>query len=245
MDDTAVVIFGECELKPLQRELRISGQPRHLPPRAFALLLHLARQRHRVVPKQELLDAVWGSTDVSDNVLARTVMVVRQALGDSAQTPRRLRTVHRVGYRLQVDEGPSGTAPPTASARPRVAWLPTRNDTGETGFDGTVWGLPLLCSRELVQDDRLSILANETVQHALTTLGTPHPDAQDEARLRSLLGVDVLVRTRLRRDGPALTLDYTLEGHRSGQGQLQEADIGLLALRLVQALERTLFPSPP
>ena len=103
MEDTAVVVWGQCELRPLQRELLIAGQPRHLPPRAFSLLLHLARQRHRVVPKQELLDAVWGSTDVSDNVLARTVMVVRQALGDSAEAPHLLRTVHRVGYRLQVD----------------------------------------------------------------------------------------------------------------------------------------------
>lgn len=245
MDDSAVVIFGQGELRPLRRELLIGGQLRHLPPRAFALLLHLARQRHRVVPKQELLDAVWGSTDVSDNVLARTVMVVRQALGDSAEAPRLLRTVHRVGYRLHAVDAAAASPSRPAATRPRLAWLPVRNDTGDPGLDWAIWGLPLLCARELMEDERFSVLANETVQHALATLGGSAADPQDEARLRALLGVEVLVQTRLARQGPALTLDYSLQGMANALGQLQEADVSLLSLRLVQALERALLPAPP
>jgi len=53
-----------------------------------------------VVTKDELLDAVWPQTAVSDAVVRVTIGFLRKVLGDSAQTPQFIATVARRGYRF-------------------------------------------------------------------------------------------------------------------------------------------------
>ena len=50
--------------------------------------------------KDELLDAVWPATAVSDAVVRVAVGTLRKALDDTAQTPRYIATVARRGYRF-------------------------------------------------------------------------------------------------------------------------------------------------
>jgi len=50
--------------------------------------------------KDELLDAVWAGTVVSDTVLKSCIRELREALGDDAQAPQYIATVHRRGYRF-------------------------------------------------------------------------------------------------------------------------------------------------
>ncbi len=54
----------------------------------------------RVVEKQELFEQVWKEKFVTDNALTRTVKEIRHALGDSAESPRYIETVHKRGYRF-------------------------------------------------------------------------------------------------------------------------------------------------
>jgi len=49
-------LFGEFELDPAQRELRVNEEVRPLQPQVFDLLLYLIEQHARVVPKGELLE---------------------------------------------------------------------------------------------------------------------------------------------------------------------------------------------
>ena len=97
---SSVIRFNDCEFDPARRELRRSGTPVPLEPKVFALLLYLIEQRHRAVDKDEIQDAVWTGTIVSETALTRAIMKARRAVGDSADTQAVIRTVHGHGYQF-------------------------------------------------------------------------------------------------------------------------------------------------
>jgi DNA-binding winged helix-turn-helix (wHTH) protein len=55
--------FGDHVLDVDQRELRRRGEPIALEPQVFDLLVYLVRNRHRVVTKDDLLQADLGRQD--------------------------------------------------------------------------------------------------------------------------------------------------------------------------------------
>jgi DNA-binding winged helix-turn-helix (wHTH) protein len=71
-----------------------------LPPKAFAVLHYLVTHPNHLVTKDELLDAVWPETAITDAVVRVTIGTLRKVLGDTAQTPRCIATVPRRGYRF-------------------------------------------------------------------------------------------------------------------------------------------------
>ena len=77
-----------------------SAQKKTLTPRAFDVLRYLIEHSHRVVEKSELFEQVWKEKFVTDNALTRTVTEIRHALGDSADSPRYVETIHKRGYRF-------------------------------------------------------------------------------------------------------------------------------------------------
>lgn len=95
-----VLRFDHCELDLDRRELYRDGELVPLEPRVFALLVFLIQERHRAVDKDEIQDAVWAGSIVSETALTRAIMKLRRALGDSADTQQVIRTVHGHGYRF-------------------------------------------------------------------------------------------------------------------------------------------------
>ena len=83
------------------RQASLDGNPLDLTPREFDLLHYLAARAGTVVTKQELLVEVWqlpyGGADKSLDV---HLSWLRRKLGESADEPRYLHTVRRVGVRL-------------------------------------------------------------------------------------------------------------------------------------------------
>ncbi len=69
----------------------------------FDLLCYLVRHRERVVPKNELLEALWPGSVVVDNALQRVVSLARTAL-DAGGMADAVRTYPRHGYRFCVDD---------------------------------------------------------------------------------------------------------------------------------------------
>lgn len=103
MTDATTYRFGPCEIDEAQRALRVRGQEVKLQPRVFDVLCYLVRHRGRVVPKDELLDALWAGTVVVDNALQRVVSLARSALADAGLGDV-LRTYPRHGYRFCFDD---------------------------------------------------------------------------------------------------------------------------------------------
>lgn len=95
--------FGDFRLLPAARELWQGPQRLSLPPRAFDCLVYLVEHRDRAVGRDELIAAVWGRTEVSDAMVAQTILRIRRALGDDASAQETVRTVPRFGYRWVAD----------------------------------------------------------------------------------------------------------------------------------------------
>ena len=121
-------VFGPFRLDQDHACLWCAAQAIPLPPKVFAVLHYLVTHPDRLVTKDELLDAVWPETAVSDAVV-RVIGALRKILGDTAQTPRFIATVPRRGYRflgsvaeeIGVVSSSTGPATPVASSRPRRA----------------------------------------------------------------------------------------------------------------------------
>ena len=71
-------------------------------PRAktFELLVYLVEHRDRVVPKDELREALWGQVAVTENSVMQCVAEARRVLGDDSKEPRYIRTVSKSGYQF-------------------------------------------------------------------------------------------------------------------------------------------------
>jgi pimeloyl-ACP methyl ester carboxylesterase len=95
--------FGACELDTDRLELRRDGVAVSVEPQVFDVLVHLVRNRTRVVPKHELLDEVWGSRFVSEAALTSRIKFARRAVGDTGREQRVIRTFHGRGYRFVAD----------------------------------------------------------------------------------------------------------------------------------------------
>lgn len=90
--------FGDVEVDTRRRRVVRAGAELALEPKAFAVLVELLRHVGNVIPRDALLDAVWGHRHVTPAVLNRIVAILRRELGDDAEHPHLIRTVHGVGY---------------------------------------------------------------------------------------------------------------------------------------------------
>ena len=108
------------ELFKQGRKVKLQGQP-------FELLVALLERPGEVVTREELQQKVWPSDTVVDfdRGLNRAINKVREALGDSAESPHFIETLARRGYRfigsIQQESGPD--APPTETPPPRASEL--------------------------------------------------------------------------------------------------------------------------
>ena len=139
-----LLAFDDCVLDLDRRELHRAGQAVATAPRVFDLLAYLARQRDRVVTRDDLIAAVWAGRIVSESTLASHVNAVRKAVGDSGEAQRVIRTVPRKGFRFvadlrepvtATDAGAPASALPALPARPSIAVLPFVNLSGDPAQD--------------------------------------------------------------------------------------------------------------
>jgi pimeloyl-ACP methyl ester carboxylesterase/DNA-binding winged helix-turn-helix (wHTH) protein len=100
LEEAVIYVFGDCELDLGRYELRRAGAVQPVEPQVFDVLALLLRERQRVVPKEELLDAVWGSRFVGESALTSRVKTARRAIGDDGRGQRLIRTVHGRGYQF-------------------------------------------------------------------------------------------------------------------------------------------------
>src|SRR3954451_17011274 len=96
-----VICFGRFALDLRRGCLRDGTVLIDLRPKAFMVLRHLLENDGRLVPKQELFDAVWPGVTVSDDSLTQCIRELRNKLDDKEH--RLIRTVSRLGYLLDAE----------------------------------------------------------------------------------------------------------------------------------------------
>ena len=143
--------FGDYEIDSDRRELSRAKAAVHVEPQVFDVLVHLVRNRARVVSKDDLIAAVWGGRIVSDSTLTSRINAARKAVGDTGEAQGVIRTIPRKGFRFigvvrtetKADEperaaaltaddshAPSRPALPLPD-RPAIAVLPFINMSGD------------------------------------------------------------------------------------------------------------------
>lgn len=101
-----IVGVGGLHLDLGRREAHLDGQQLSLTRKLFDLLAYLVRADGRVVPRDELLRAIWSQPfGGPDKTLDVHLSLLRRRLGESAAKPRYLTTQRGIGVRL--------AAPPT------------------------------------------------------------------------------------------------------------------------------------
>lgn len=128
-----VLAFGDYRLDIERRELHRGSDLIAVEPKVFDLLAFLVRERHRVVSKDDLLQAIWGGRIVSEFALTTRINAARCAIGDDGATQRLIRTFTRKGIRFvgEVAERPA----PAVADRPSIAVLPFHNMTADPEQD--------------------------------------------------------------------------------------------------------------
>jgi DNA-binding winged helix-turn-helix (wHTH) protein len=154
--------FGSFELDEDARSLTLQGVAQKIQPRVFDLLVYLVRNAGRVVPKDELMDALWPDLNVTESSLQRAVSLARATLADGG-LENAIRSYVRHGYRFAIDEPSLGVAVPgfdaTEANRAEALELAGRKDwigaarvfekldaTGQLrAADFDVWALAVEC----------------------------------------------------------------------------------------------------
>ena len=108
---------GEWTVRPELNRIERDGASVRLQPRVMDVLVYLAERARRVVPKAELVDALWPEEFVADAVLNRALCELRRALGDDPADPRFIETIPKRGYRLVARVGPDREGRPGSAER--------------------------------------------------------------------------------------------------------------------------------
>jgi len=137
-------LFEDFALDCSRRELRRGSESLSVEPQVFDLLAYLIQNRHRVVSKDDLVEAVWEGRIVSDATLSSRVNAARNALHDNGEEQRLIRTMIRKGFRFvgTVREENAAVMLPMEPEvglrlpdRPSIAVLPFVNMSGDKDQD--------------------------------------------------------------------------------------------------------------
>jgi two-component system, OmpR family, alkaline phosphatase synthesis response regulator PhoP len=104
-----VIKLGEIEIDIFNRVVRAGDSVIHLSGIEQSLLYLLASRSGRVVTREEILDAIWGTDFVAEsNIVDRHVRSLRIKLQDDYRHPRFIATVPGEGYRFVPTFSKSG-----------------------------------------------------------------------------------------------------------------------------------------
>ena len=93
--------IGDITIDTEARSVMRDGELIALTPRAYELLLALARRRGKVVSRHDLLRDVWGySTEVTTRTIDAHVAELRRKIERDPADPKHITTVWKIGYRM-------------------------------------------------------------------------------------------------------------------------------------------------
>jgi len=132
LPDGEPFLIGKWLVESTLNRLTRSGISVQIELKAMDVLLCLVEHAGEVVPKNDLLDAVWQTEFVSDTTLQVRIAQLREALGDDAQNPTYIETIRKRGYRLIAKIG----APADADAVPALPESPSTHEEERNPYPG-------------------------------------------------------------------------------------------------------------
>jgi len=195
----AAIRFDPFELDPHAGELRKRGVKVRLQGQPFQILEALLERPGEVVTRDELQKRIWPSDTFVDfeQGLNNAVQRIRQALGDTAETPRFIETLPRKGYRFI---GAVETKPPRIKS---LAVLPLENLACDTEQDYLAEGITEALIGTLAKIGELRVVSRTSVMQ-YKGLRKSLPEIARE------LNVDGIVEGTVQRAGERLRVSAQL-----------------------------------
>jgi DNA-binding winged helix-turn-helix (wHTH) protein len=239
--------FANCMLDAERRELWVDGRRQTLAPKPFDVLLHLYRNRHRLVTQDELLDTVWRQAAESPEVVAQAIAKIRQVMRRSKTHTVRVKTVYGKGYGLVADaraEPDEDTAATLLSdlhgiLEHPLAVVPLAGGDPGAGVADRDLAYPLeVLGYTLAVHAMLKRMSAAEVQAGVDAATAPTPEAIAAAIGTRSPGAHVLF-ARLARSKETLTLEYVLLSPASRtEGSMHDPSPAALGRRLAARLLR-------
>ena len=158
-----------------------------------------------VVTHDELQKRLWpGRTFVDfEHGVNMAINKLREALGDSAEEPRFIETLPRLGYRFisRVEEGPLGSRP--APAAVAFAVLPLANLSGDSEQEYFADGMTEALINDLSKIGALKVISRTSVMQYKQTVKSLPQIAQE-------LGVDAVIEGSVQREGDQVRISIQL-----------------------------------
>jgi len=225
------VRFGVFEIDLRAGEVRKQGMRVKLQEKPFQVLALLLERPGEVVTREELQKKLWPEDTFVDfdHSMNTAVNKLREALGDSAESPRFIETLPKRGYRLIAPVQAAGQAAVSSAAptpQPRSAmlgvaaalivvlvlayWGWTRWGQRATPPEGRIM-LAVLPFHNVGGDPEQEYFSDGLTEEMISQLGRLHPE-----RLRVIASTSAMhykkTTKRVDQIGQELGVDYVLEG---------------------------------
>jgi TolB-like protein len=166
-----ILRFDSFEVDLAAHQLSRHGTRIRLRDQSFQVLVALLDRAGEVVTRQELRDHLWTDETFVDfeNSLNTAVARLREALCDSADHPRYIETLPRLGYRFIAPISDSADAGYPALPRPatRLIVLPFVNSSGDPAqeYFGDVITGEIITELSTLAPSALGVIARTTAMH--------------------------------------------------------------------------------
>jgi TolB-like protein/Tfp pilus assembly protein PilF len=197
------VCFGEFEMDEHAGELRKEGIKVHLQEQPLQILRILLEHPGEVVMREDLRKRVWPTDTFVDfdHGINNAIKRLREALGDTAETPRFVETLPRRGYRFIANLEPATVV---AGARIQsVAVLPLENLSRDPEQEYFADGMKEALITSLAKISALRVISRTTVMH-YKGVRRPLPEIARE------IGVQVVVEGTVLRSGEKVRISVQL-----------------------------------
>ena len=111
---------GDWLVEPNLNCITRADRKTSIEPKVIEVLAYLAEYPGEVLSKEQIIQAVWSDTFVSDEVLRYSITELRKAFNDDAKNPQVIQTIARRGYRLIAEVSKKA---PTTEFRASIAVL--------------------------------------------------------------------------------------------------------------------------
>jgi TolB-like protein/Tfp pilus assembly protein PilF len=203
--------FGTFEVDVRARELRKGGIRIRLQDQPFEILMAMLDRPGEVVTREELRQRLWPSGTFVDfeHSLNAAIKRLRAALGDDADNPRFVETLHRRGYRF--------IAAVESEGQPVRNLHVVRPPASKPAADSTNLRLVVLPFANLSNDPAQEYFSDGLTEEMITQIGRLCP-----GRLGVIARTSSMLFKRSAKSaseiGRELSADYLLEGSVRGDG---------------------------
>ena len=122
-----LIRLGDLTINKNLSTVVVDGKEVSLEPKLLELLSLFCQHSNQIIGRQQILDAIWPNSMVTDNAVNKLIASLRKVLKDDPKTPKYIQTVPKRGYRLIADVEHVQQPPEPLTASVKTAPIAAQN----------------------------------------------------------------------------------------------------------------------